>query len=196
MTDAQLPNGASELFYVGQNYGHGAFLITLNMFTNNSKDVPFEFVIAKATHRPQDRTYYALDPNNILEKVDMEIKNTDRQKVVGFITIGDSIRFYFNDFSAGGAVGTPRGCSTSERNAITMGAFDYLQAYSKTQLKLNDLLEDAGALVVDKPVIHVQTEIPSVNGGTETTLIARDVDINLSPNSISKETIIELLSGE
>ena len=75
--------------------------------------------------------------NNILEEVDMEIKNTDRQKVVGFITIGDSIRFYFNDFSAGGAVGTPRGCSTSERNAITMGAFDYLQAYSKTQLKLN-----------------------------------------------------------
>ena len=196
MTDAQLPNGASELFYVGQNYGHGAFLITLNMFTNNSKDVPFEFVIAKATHKPQDRTYYALDPNNILEKIDMEIKNTDRQKVVGFITIGDSIRFYFNDFSAGGAVGTPRGCSTSERNAITMGAFDYLQAYSKTQLKLNDLLEDAGALVVDKPVIHVQIEIPSINGGTETTLIARDVDINLSPNSISKETIIELLSGE
>ena len=196
MTDAQLPNGASELFYVGQNYGHGAFLITLNMYTNNSKDVPFKFVIAKATHKPQDRTYYALDPNNILEEVDMEIKNTDRQKVVGFITIGDSIRFYFNDFSAGGAVGTPRGCSTSERNAITMGAFDYLQAYSKTQLKLNDLLEDAGALIVDKPVIHVQTEIPSVNGGIETTLIARDVDINLSPNSISKETIIELLSGE
>ena len=197
ITDAPAPNGATELFYVGRNYGHGAFLITLNMFTGNTKDVPFEFVLAKApANSSAIRKNYAINPNDIIEKIDMEIKNTERQKVLGLITIGDTIKFYFNDFSAGGDVRTPRGCSTSTRNSITMGSFDYLRTYNMLQLKLNDLLRDAGALVVDKPVIHVQIEIPSVNGGTKTTLIARDVDINLSPNSISKETIIELLSGE
>lgn len=40
ITDAPAPTGATELFYVGRNYGHGAFLITLNMFTSNTKDVP------------------------------------------------------------------------------------------------------------------------------------------------------------
>lgn len=197
ITGAPTKNGgATELFYVGQNYGHGAFLITLNMFTSNSNDVPFEFVIAKATHKPQHRVNYALDPNNILEKIDMVIKKTERQMVVGFITIGDTIRFYFNDFSAGGDIKTPRGCSTSTRNEITMGAFDYLQSYSKTQLKLNDLFKEAGAFVVDTPTIKRQIEVLNKEGEKEITFITTDVDINLSPSVISKESLIELLSGE
>jgi len=168
ITDAKLPNGATELFYVGQNYGHGAFLITLNMFTTNSEDVPYEFVIAKATHRPRNRVKYVLDPNNILAKVDMTVKKDEKQKVVGFITIGDTIRFYFNDFSAGSGI-------SSKQDDVTMGAFDYLQAYSKTQLKLKDLLEDAGAVVIDK-------------------MVEEKIDIDLSVNNITKESIIKLLS--
>lgn len=193
MTDAKLPQGASELFYVGQNYGHGAFLITLNMFTNNSKDVPFEFVIAKATHKPENRVYYVLNPNNILEKVNMIIKNTERQKVVGFITIGDTIRFYFNDFSAGVSV------RTSRQDDITMGAFDYLQSYSKTQLKLRDVLEDAGAIISDKEAI-VETicrKTIDENGDViKEELVTEEtpVDYNLSLSEITKETIIDLFN--
>lgn len=48
VTDAPLPNGASELFYVESNYGYGAFLVTLNIFTDNSNDIDFDFVIAKS----------------------------------------------------------------------------------------------------------------------------------------------------
>ena len=193
MTDAKLPQGASELFYVGQNYGHGAFLITLNMYTDNSKDIPFEFVIAKATHKPENRAYYVLNPNNILEKVNMVIKNTERQKVVGFITIGDTIRFYFNDFSAGASV------RTSRQDDITMGAFDYLQSYSKTQLKLSDVLEDSGAIISDKEAI-VETicrKTIDENGNVikeEVVTEETPVDYNLSLSEITKETIIDLFN--
>lgn len=193
MTDAKLPKGASELFYVGQDYGHGAFLITLNMYRMNSQDVPFEFVIAKATHKPENRTYYVLDPNNILAKFDMVIKNTERQMVVGFITIGDTIRFYFNDFSAGASI------RTSSRNDITMGIFDYLQSYSKTQLRLRDVLRDAGAKLTDKEVIEkeVVRQVVDEDGNIiEERLekVEEPVDINLSIENITKETIINLLS--
>lgn len=195
MTDAQLPNGASELFYVGRNYGYGAFLITLNNFTNsrNRTDIPFEFVIAKATHKPQQRVYYALDPNNILEKLDMVIKQDEGTKIVGFITIGDTIRFYFNDFSAGANV------RTSSRNEITMGAFDYLQSYSKTQLKLKDVLKDAGAIITDKELLEktIVKEVRDENGNlvkVHEEVIEVPVDIDLSLNAITKETIIEILS--
>ena len=34
-----------------------------------------------------------------------------------------------------------------------MGTFDYLQSYSKVQLKLRDLLKDAGAILTDKETI-------------------------------------------
>lgn len=193
MTNAPLPNGATELFYVNQNYGHGAFLITLNMFTSNSKDVPFEFVIAKATHSSNTRVNYVLDPNNILEKIDMVVKKSERQKVVGFITIGDTIRFYFNDFSAGASV------ATSRKDNITMGAFDYLQSYSKIQLKLNDILKEAGAILTEKETITktiIKEKVDEEGNVIETTTEEKEipVEFNLSPKTITKETLINLFN--
>ena len=187
MTDARLPKGASELFYVGQNYGCGAFLVTLNMYTSNSQDIPFEFVIAKATHEPEERVYYTLDPNNILAKVDMVVSKENKQMVVGFITIGDTIRFYFNDFSAGSSV------RTSTKNDITMGVFDYLNSYSKTQLRLKDLLIDAGAVITEKPIVKSLEPVEGTDGAY-IKFVETPVDIDLSINSITKETIIKLLS--
>lgn len=192
ITDAPLPNGATELFYVGQNYGHGAFLITLNNFTQNNADVPFEFVIAKATHKPENRVYYALDPNNIYEKLDMVVKKGEYQKVVGFIAIDDTIKFYFNDFSQGNK-------RTSRQNDVTMGTFDYLQSYSKVQLKLRDLLKDAGAILTDKETITktvIKEKVDEKGNILETTTEEQEipVDYNLSTSAISKETLIDLLS--
>ncbi len=192
MTDAPLPKGATELFYVGQNYGYGAFLVTLNNFTQNNADVPFEFMIAKATHRPEYRTNYVVDPNNILEKVDMVVEKDNYQKTVGFIVIGDIIKFYFNDFSQGAQ-------RTSRQDNVTIGTFDYLQSYSKVQLKLNDLLKDAGAILTDKETVFkaVVKEIVDENGNIkESTTEEKEfpVDYNLSTNSITKETLIDLLS--
>lgn len=187
ITNAQLPDGATELFYVGQNVGNVAFLVTLNMFTNNSQDVPFEFVIANATHRPENVSRYALDPNNILYKMDAIIKNMERQKTLGLITISDTIRFYFNEFSLGNSV------ATSRRDDITMGAFDYLNTYGKTQLKLNELLKDSGAIIVNEPTIKTKV-IKNVNGNEVSEIIDTPVDLDLSLESITKDTIIYLLS--
>ena len=196
ITDAPAPNGATELFYVGRNYGHGAFLITLNMFTSNTKDVPFEFVLAKApANSSAIRKNYAINPNDIIEKIDMEIKNTERQKVLGLITIGDTVKFYFNDFSAGGDVRAPRGCSTSTRNSITMGSFDYLRTYNTLQLKLNDLLKDAGAIVIDQPQYSIIQRTVMPDGTSQDSIQTMDADIDLSLSNIAKDSLIHLLSG-
>ena len=66
--------------------------------------------------------------------------------------------------------------------------------YSKTQLKSNDLLKDAGAIIADTPKIKL-TKITVIPDGTRSEgLEEKDVDIDLSTNSITKETIIDLLS--
>lgn len=187
ITNAELPAGATELFYVGQNVGNVAFLVTLNMYTNNSQDVPFEFVIANATHRSENVSRYALDPNNILYKMDAIIKNMERQKTLGLITISDTIRFYFNEFSLGNSV------ATSRRDDITMGAFDYLNTYGKTQLKLNELLKDSGAIIVNEPTIKTKV-IKNVDGNEISEIIDTPVDLDLSLESITKDTIIDLFS--
>ena len=194
ITDAILPDGATELFYVDKNYGNGAFLVTLNMYTCNSDDVPFEFVIAKAENNGEFNRRYVLNPNDIIEKINMNISNKQRQMVVGFITISDNVRFYFNDFSAGSNIGYSMGYSSSQRDEITMGAFDYLKSYSKIQLKLNDLLKDAGATIMDSKTYYVLEKKVNEDGTTEDVSIEKEVDIDLSPNAITKESIIKLLS--
>jgi len=189
VTDAKLPNGATEIFYVGQNYGHGAFLITLNMFTSNSQDVPFEFMIAKSDMVNDTRKNYVVNPNDIIEKINMTIKKTERERVLGFITIDDNIKFYFNDFSGGVSR------RSSKQDDFTMGTFDYLQSYNKVQLKLNDLLKDAKAILTDAPTVKVQNTIIDKETG-ETMIEEKEipVDLDLSINSITKETIVGLLS--
>lgn len=188
VTDAPNPKGATELFYVDKNYGYGAFLITLNMFTGNSQDVPFEFVIAKGDGT-NIRKNYVINPNNILEKIDMIIKKSERQMVVGFISIGETIKFYFNDFSAGASV------RTSRQDDITLGAFDYLQSYSKVQLKLNDLLKDSGAKIINEPT-YKKSIVTIDEEGNEISQEEKEVsvDIDLSTSAITKETLIDLLS--
>lgn len=187
VTSAPEPKGATELFYVGRNYGHGAFLVTVNDFTTHNCDVPFEFVIAKGkddVHIPND---YVIDPNDILEKIDMIVPKDGHQLVAGFIVIGDNIKFYFNDFSAGSGI-------TSRQNDVTMGAFSYLQTYSKTQVKLNDLLVDCGVTISNKPtrMVHLVTKVGDEIVKEEDVEVP--VDIDLSPNNITKESIISLLS--
>ena len=186
MTDARLPKGASELFYVDEAYDKGAFLGTLNNYTSNSTDVPFEFVIARAKEKPQVQKYHTLDPNDIIEKVNLKIERQHHQMVLGLIKIDNEICFYFNNFELGNLD------SISSRNdKILMGAFDYLKTYNEKQLKLNDILKEAGAIITNSSKIFVDTGATNENG--EDIVEEVDVDIDLSLNSITKETIIDLL---
>ena len=171
-----------EYFNNRKNNKEKAYLLTLNMYTANSEDVPFEFIIAKADKK-QFGENYVVDPNNILEQLDMTIEKDNRQKVVGLITIGDKIRFYFNDFSAGASQ-----CSSSNDD-IMLGAFNYLKRYSECQMELKPLLIQAGAIMTDSPTVTKTTVTPE---GITTEEFP--VDIDLSPNAITKETIIDLLS--
>ena len=122
----------------------------------------------------------------------MVVKQGEYQKVVGFIAIDDTIKFYFNDFSQGNE-------RTSRQNDVTMGTFDYLQSYSKVQLKLRDLLKDAGAILTDKETITktvIKEKVDEDGNVLETTTEEQEipVDYNLSTSAISKETLIDLLS--
>ena len=185
ITDAPSPKGATELFYVDKNYGYGAFSMSVNMYTHNSQDVPFEFVIAKSDHNINERVNYVINPNNILEKINMTMSKDQREKNSGLIVIGDTIKLYLNDFSTGNR------CATKQ-DEVTKGTFSYLQTYSKVQLKLNDLLKIAGAILTDQPTITGLAYMDDKGEIIES--YEKPVDYDLSPNNITKETIIDLLS--
>ena len=192
VTNAPAPMGATELFYVGNTHKANAFLITVNDF-NYSGKVPFEFIIAKGQHKDISKNY-VINPNNILEKFNLCFEEGECQKVIGLIVLSDAIRFYFNDFTQGFSC-------TSRRDDVTMGAFNYLREYNVHQLKLNDVLEDAGAILTEKETItkEVTKNLYDEKGNiveNATVIEEVPVDYNLSPNSITKETLIGLLSNK
>ena len=62
---------------------------------------------------------------------------------------------------------------TSRRDEKTMITLDYLMSYSKIQLKLKDLLKEAGAILTDSK---------------------EDAEVDLSINAITKDSLISLLN--
>lgn len=214
VTSAPEPNGATELFYIGKNCGTKSFLLTLNDYTcHTHSEVPFEFVIARADTTDIDKNY-VINPNNIIIKFNMTIPEDINQINLGLVKVSDTLKFYLNDFSLGTSIVT-------SRNEVTMGAKDYLDNYSKVQLTLRELLLDANVAVTDMCTVvkkqyfelleqseggkqtiepieanRVKELIDSGNGHL---VLSKDIqtvpDIDLSLNTINKETIIKLLCG-
>ena len=168
ITDAPLPNGATELFYVSKNYGNNAFLITVNAYTGSEREIPYEFIIAKieSNAKFRDQRNYMIDPNDVIEKINLTVEKGTSQSVVGLIAIGDSIKLYLSDMGQGNS-------RTSRRDEKTMITLDYLMSYSKIQLKLKDLLKEAGAILTDSK---------------------EDAEVDLSINAITKDSLISLLN--
>jgi len=136
MTDAPLPNGASESFYIKDNTK--TYLLMLNNFNAGDITIPFKIFIAsqKVSTLPMN---YMVDPNNVISTTKMEISK--EQKMLGFIKDG---KFYFTNFVMGGS------STTSRIRSYTEHTMSYCINSAMNSLSLNRSLEYAGAILVDK----------------------------------------------
>src|SRR5579883_502126 len=163
MTDAPQPQGASELFYVSRQ-ARGAFILFVNYF-NFQPDVEVPFKILVAHEQPVDpTTRYTINPNNIVAQSSTTINV--RQKNLGIIVADDTgCKFYF----AESALGASR---SARAGGYTEQARKYLLKFYTNSIVLNDVLAAAGAQLVGS---------------------AAEADIDLSPESIDKTSLLELL---
>ncbi|GHO90288.1 hypothetical protein KSF_003360 [Reticulibacter mediterranei] len=163
MTDAPSPHGASELFYISQQ-ARGVFILTVNYFNYHpTRDVPFKILVAH--EKPvHPTTHYTVDSNNIIALSRSTMKA--KQKTLGILVADASgCTFSFAE--------SDQGNSRSARGGgYTEQARKYLLHYYTHSIALNDILAAAGAKFVDS---------------------ATEADIDLSPESIDKTTILNLL---
>lgn len=164
VTDAPKPNGASELFHVGGT-SRGAWLVNLNYYNFVTEEpVPFKIIVAQESRENIGKSH-TVDPNKIvaLSNSVMDVK----QKVLGIISAGESsTRFYFAEAEFMKNI-------SAKHTAASEQARKYLINYYTDSIVLNDVLEQAGALLVDR---------------------AEDAEIDLSPEAVDKNSIISLLS--
>lgn len=163
ITDAPKPKGATEVFHVG-GVARGSWLMNLNYYNFDAQTpVPFKILVAKET-RDMVEENYTVDPNKIVALTNSIIDV--KQKTLGIIVAtDDSTRFYFSE------TGFQNNISSRHTNAAEQSR-KFLMNYFTDSIVLNDVLEAAGAIIVDEP--------------------GEDV-IDLSPEAIDKTTIIDLL---
>jgi len=134
-------------------------------YYNYQKDteVPFSIIVAKE-QASNFKKNYMVNPNNV--KTIAKTKITEKQKVLGLlITTTNECRFYFSETNLGKSI-TSYGTDYAENSR------KYFVQFYKNTISLNDLLIKAGAIIIQEK---------------------DDCDIDLSPETIEKDSIIKLL---
>jgi hypothetical protein len=166
ITDAPQPKGASELFYI-QRQTTGTYLMNLNNFNLGDTKVPFKILVAKKRDKEFGRNYM-VNPNEVICVAKTNIQKS--QKTLGMLEVSNNkTRFYFSESDTGNQ-------RTSRFSKGSDHALKYFINYCRNPISLNDILLEAGATIVHK-LEKDQT-----------------VDIDLSPENLTKESFIQLLN--
>lgn len=163
LTDAPKPKGATEYMYV-EKQEPSSHLVMVNYY-NNHKDVqvPFKIIIGEEMVNNLNKDY-VIDPNNVLSVVKTKMDKNEIQKVLGLLIVNsEECRFYFSESYLGKS-------STSSNKFYVENAKEYLYNFYSNMICLNEILEKAGAKLVDTK---------------------EDCDIDLS--ELEKDTILNLL---
>lgn len=163
VTDASGKNGATELFYI-QKQKKDTFIMLVNYYNYAPNlEVPFKILVAKEQVQNQSKNR-TVDPNNVV--VTAKSKITKKQNILGLIiTTTNGSRFYFAETNIGKSI-------TSGNNEYTDNARKYLLDFYQNSIDLKDILEKAGSKFVDS---------------------AEKSDVDLSPENLEKDTILNLL---
>lgn len=145
MTDAQKPNGATELFYVKKQI-QTALILTVNYYNYNEIEVPFRIIVA--SEKAMDfRKNYMVNPNNVYAFVNSSINQ--KQKILGLIiTTTKENRFYFTETYLGKSI-------TSSNSEFMKHCRQYLFDFYKNTISLNEILKKAGGYFTSREECEV-----------------------------------------
>ena len=163
LTDAPAPNGASELFYVSKQSNSIAIMLVNYYNYDEDVEVPFKILVARKGSAGF-KQHYMVNPNELLCVAKSKINQ--KQKILGIaVALPKECRFYFSEVNIGRSI-------TSSNNKYTEQSRKYLYNFYTNAISLNEVLRLAGAeMVADKA----------------------DADIDLSPETLEKDKIINLL---
>lgn len=162
ITDAS--NGAAEHFYVKtqKEDTYLMFVNHYNLYEGDNSEVPLKIIVAQ--RNSQLKANHMVNPNDLIATVKSSIK--EKQKVLGILAVNSKeCRFYFSEFYVGKSI------TSSEKSYVT-DTRKYLAHFYKNTIQLRDILEKAGAILVDSKEIVI--------------------DIDLSLEGLERDTIINL----
>lgn len=168
MTSAPYPKGASELFYVKSNENDIFGIMFVNYFNIYDKsciEVPFKIVVGSDNKITNLEKNYMINPNNVISVENTTI-NT-KQKILGLLVLNKKeCKFYYVNSNLAGSI-------TSKQDPLTNKARQFLFDFYFGTITLNEVLLNAGAILVESKT---------------------ECEIDLSPEALEKNTIIDLIT--
>ncbi len=158
------PKGATEVFHIGRK-AYGVWMLNLNYFNfNESVPAPFKIVVGSQSKDAINQNYL-IDANHLLA-ASTSVMDV-KQKSLGIIVCdGDTRRFYFSESAMGGGI-------SARQTVPAEQARKFMYRSMINAPTLNEVLLLAGAQIVADPKFAL---------------------IDLSPETIDKTTLLELLS--
>jgi len=163
MTNASLPNGASELFYV-KIQNPSSFLLDLNYFNySENMNVPFKIIVAQQKTKNITKNY-AVNPNNVLTTVKTKIDK--KQKTLGLLVVQpDYCKFYFAEINIGNKI-------TASNSPVTEHSRQYLYDFCTNMVGFHEVFS------------HMNIKLTSNKDKCV---------IDLSPECIDKNSLLQIL---
>ena len=163
ITDAPNPKGAMELFYVKRQKKNSLILFVNYYNYDKEIEVPFKIIVAKEEAKGFGKNYM-VNPNNVIAVASTKIN--EQQKVLGLmVSTSVGSRFYFTESSVGKSI-------SSSGSDFVENTRKYLFGFYENTIELEDILIKAGAKIIkDK----------------------NKCDIDLSPEDLQKDSILNLL---
>lgn len=181
MTDAQRPNGASEMFYFSSFSGMSDALITANWFNMGRVEGSVEncqlFVARESVGKGfengrRESGGYMVDPNNVIFSQNVTIDK--KQNSIGLISnqSGDT-RVYFLMTSVGNSISS----SAGKQSELIR---DFLLKTSTNVIDMREIIELAGGFIVDERSDIPEDQLENV--------------VDLSLESLDRTTFIKMFS--
>jgi len=173
ITDAPKPKGASEFFYVAKQADQSAIMLVNYYNYDSDTPAPFDIIVAEEEVKNLDKNF-TVDPNAVLSVAGSKMDK--RQKILGLlVTTASECRFYYAETYLGNSI-------SSSGSEFAKNARQYLFDYYQNTIELKDLLEKAGAEMIDK---EARNELVK----------EEEEFIDLSPEKLEKDTILNLLDS-
>jgi hypothetical protein len=166
ITDAHGKNGATELFYIGKQQGQQEYVVFVNYYNFDDRvEVPFDIIVAKEKIKNKFNENYMVNPNNVISIVKTKINK--EQKLLGLVTIKENkSTFYYSETAIGNGI-----TSSSDKDYV-IHSKKYFSKSLQNTITLNEILSATDAIRVTSK---------------------ENCDIDLSPENLQKDTIINLL---
>ncbi len=171
ITDARGKHGATELFHVRRPM-KSHMILYVNYYNFDAEHpVPFKIVVAKDNIRKSLEESYMVNPNDLVATANSNINQ--KEKILGLVvTTPEESRFYFTETYMSNRI-------SASDNEVTKHSRNYLFNFYEDSIGLKDILEKAGATIITNK--------------TGVDLSEGVFDIDLSPEALEKDTILNLL---